>query len=193
MLLSPTTCGVLTEAELAGEAARRAVSPRWLRALDRMHALGTGDGHITIGTTAANRGVVSIQGGSYQGAQYVGKMLAAEVWASGDPAINVSANTAGVSLTGSLQHPVFEIAFAGARALDIETFPPETTAALNGLLTLHDRLDLASAERGLDELFTTRVHGGIYLAPYPIDPALRVATGIGLMKDPRRIGGLIRR
>jgi len=193
MLLSPTTCGVLTEAELAGEAARRAEAPRWLRTLDRMHALGKGDGHATIGTTAANRGIVSIQGGSYQGAQYVGKMLTGEVWASADPAINVSVNTAGVSLTGSLQHPVFEIAFAGARALGVETFLPATTAALNGLLTLRDRLDPAAAERSLDELFTTRVHGGIYVAPYPIDPALRVAAGIGVMKDPRRIGALIRR
>jgi hypothetical protein len=193
MLLSPTTCGVLTEAELAGEAARRADAPRWLRTLDRMHALGTGDGHTTIGTASANRGVVSIQGGSYQGAQYVGKMLAAEVWASAEPAINVSVNTAGVSLTESLHHPVFEMAFAGAKALDIETFPPPTTAALNGLLTLHDRLDPAAAGRSLDELFTTRVHGGIYLAPYPIDPALRVAAGIGLLKDPRRLRSMLRR
>jgi hypothetical protein len=135
--------------------------------------------------------VVSIQGGSYQGAQYIGKMLAAEVWATGDPPINVSVNTAGVSLTGSLQHPVFDIAFAGAKAMDVETFAPATTAALNGLLTLHDRLD--PAERTLDELFTTRVHGGIYVAPYPIDPALRVAAGIGVLKDPRRLGALIRR
>ncbi|MFW2333940.1 hypothetical protein [Ilumatobacter sp.] len=193
MLLSPTTCGVLTDAELAGEATRRAGATRWLRTLDRTHALGKGDGHTVIGTTAANRGIVSIQGGSYQGAQYVGKMLAAEVWASGDPAINVSANTAGVSLTESLHHPVFETAFAGAHALGIETFPPATTAALNGLLTLHDRLDPAAAERPLDELFATRVHGGIYVAPYPIDPALRVATAIGLLKDPRRIATLIRR
>jgi hypothetical protein len=193
MLLSPTTCGVLTEAELAGAAARRANAPRWLRALDRMHVLGTGDGHTAIGGTAANRGIVSIQGGSYQGAQYIGKMLAAEVWASADPAINLSVNTAGVSLTESLHHPVFEIAFAGAQALDVETFPPATTAALNGLLTLHDRLDPAAAERSIDELFTTRVHGGIYLAPYPIDPALRVAAGIGVLKDPRRLVALVRR
>ncbi|MDJ0771198.1 MAG: hypothetical protein QNJ12_20590 [Ilumatobacter sp.] len=193
MLLSPTTCGVLTDAELAAEAGRRARAPRWLRVLDRVHALGRGDGHTTIGTTSTNRGIVSIQGGSYQGAQYVGKLLAAEVWASADPAINVSVNTAGVSLTESLQHPVFEIAFAGAQALDVETFPPATTAALNGLLTLHDRLDPAAAERSLDELFTTRVHGGIYVAPYPIDPALRVAAGIGVLKDPRRIAALIRR
>ncbi len=193
MLLSPTTCGVLTEAELAGEATRRAEAPGWLRALARLRALGSGDGHTTVGDTATNRGVVSIQGGSYQGAQYVGKMLAAEVWAAADPPVSVSANTAGVSLTESLHHPVFEVAFAGARALGVETFAPATTAALNGLLTLRDRLELASANRPLDELFTTRVHGGIYVTPYPIDPALRVAAAIGMMKDPRRVTALVRR
>jgi hypothetical protein len=193
MLLSPTTCGVLTDAELAAEATRRADAPIWLRALDRMHALGRGGGHTTVGSTSANRGIVSVQGGSYQAAQYVGKMLAAEVWATGDPAITVSANTAGVSLTESLGHPVFETAFAGANALGIETYSPATTAALNGLLTLHDRLDPAADGRSLDQLFTTRVHGGIYVAPYPIDPALRVAAGIGLIKDPRRLIPMVRR
>ncbi len=193
MLVSPTTCGILTEADVAAEAARRASAPRWLRALARMHALGTGVGHATIGDTAANRGIVSIQGGSYQGAQYVGKMLAAEVWAAADHTIGVSANTAGVSLTSSLQHPVFDIAFAGAEALGVETYAPPTTAALNGLLTLRDRLDPASTDRPLEELFTTRVHGGIYVTPYPIDPALKVAAAVGLLKDPRRVRTLVRR
>ena len=193
MLLSPTTCGVLTDAELAAEAARHDHAPRWLRTLERAHALGTGGGHARVGDTAANRGVVSIQGGSYQGAQYVGKMLAAEVWAAADPPVNVSANTAGVSLTSSLQHPVFEIAFAGAQAMQVETFAPATTAALNGLLTLHDRLDPAAANRELNEVFATRVHGGIYVTPYTIDPALRVAAAIGVLKDPRRIVPLILR
>ncbi len=193
MLLSPTTCGVLTAAELAAEASRRADAPGWLRALARMRALGSGGGHTTVGDTAANRGVVSIQGGSYQGAQYIGKMLTAEVWAAADPPVSVSANTAGVSLTTSLQHPVFEIAFAGAKALDVETFAPATTAALNGLLTLRDRLDPAAVNRPIEELFTTRVHGGIYVTPYPIDPALRVAAAIGVLKDPRRVASLIRR
>lgn len=193
MLLSPTTCGVLDEAELAAESARRDDAARWLRALARMRALGSGVGHTTVGDVAANRGVVSIQGGSYQAAQYVGKMLAAEVWAAADPPISVSANTAGVSLTGSLQHPVFEIAFAGAKALGVETYPPATTAALNGLLTLHDRLAPTARDRPLHELFATRVHGGIYVTPYPIDPALRVATAIGLLKDPRRVAALVRR
>ena len=193
MLLSPTTCGVLTADDLATEAARRAERPWWQSALDRGRALGRGGGHATRGSTATNRGIVSIQGGSYQAAQYIGKMLAAEVWASGDPSIAVSANTAGVSLTESLQHPVFDIAFAGASALGVETFAPETTASLNGLLTLYDRLDPHSGDRSIDEILATRVHGGIYVSPYPIDPALRVAAGIGVLKDPRRLAALVRR
>lgn len=88
---------------------------------------------------------------------------------------------------------MFEIAFAGTKALNVETFAPPTTAALNGLLTLRDRLDPAIGSRPLDELFTTRVHGGIYVTPYPIDPALRVAAAIGVMKDPRRVVTLLRR
>lgn len=193
MLVSPTTCGILTADELAAEGARRADAPRWQRALAGMRALGSGAGHAMIGETASNRGVVTIQGGSYQAAQYVGKMLAAEVWALSDPPIRVSANTAGVSLTSSLEHPVFQIAFAGAKALGVETFAPATTAALNGLLTLHDRLYPPSDDAVLNELFTTRVHGGIYETPYPIDPALRVAAAIGVLRDPRRIAGLVRR
>ena len=54
-------------------------------------------------------------------------------------------------------------------------------------------LDPAAAERTVDELFTTRVHGGVYVAPYAIDPALRVAAAIGVLKDPRRLGALLRR
>jgi len=193
MLLSPTTCGVLSFDDLARESERRASRPRWQSTLDSLRVFGRGGGHVTYGSTSTNRGIVSIQGGSYQAAQYIGKILAAEVWSTGEPPIAVSANTAGVSLTESLQHPVFDIAFAGARSLDVETFEPATTAALNGLLTLHDRSNPARADRPLAELFDTRVHGGVYVAPYPIDPALRVAAAIGILKDPRRVGALIRR
>jgi hypothetical protein len=193
MLVSPTTCGVLTPDDLAVEAERLARRPRWQRGASAARALGRTGGHATCGSTAANRGVVSIQGGSYQAAQYVGKLLTAEVWATADDPIAVSANTAGISLTESLHHPVFDIAFAGASAFGVETYDPPTTAALNGLLTLHDRLDPSTADRDLDALFATRVHGGIYVTPYPIDPALRVAAAIGVLKDPRRIGALVRR
>ena len=109
-------------------------------------------------------------------------------WAGGPRRLPVSANTAGISLTESLHHPVFDTAFSGAAALGVETFDPRTTNRLNGLLTLRDRLAPADGE-----LFATRVHGGIYELPYPIEPALRVATAIGVTKDPRRVPSLLRR
>jgi hypothetical protein len=196
MLLSPTTCGVLTPSEVDGEARRRRDRPRWQAALDRLGGFGEGPGHARQGETCTNRGIVSIQGGSYQAAQYLGKLIAAEVWATGADAIHVSANTAGVSMTESISHPVFDTAFAGANALGMETFDPRTSARLNGLLTLRDRLDpdaVTVDPAAPNELFTTRVHGGIYELPYPIEPALRVATGIGVAKDPRRIVSLLRR
>ena len=187
MLLSPTTCGVLTADDLAGEKRRREERPRWLAVLDRLGLLGRGDGHARHGATCANRGIVPIQGGSYQAAQYLGKMMAAEAWATGERPFPVSANTAGISLTDSLHHPVFDTAFSGAAALGVETFEPRTTRWLNGLLTLRDRLDPTD-----DGLFDTRVHGGTYQIPYPIEPALRVATALGVTKDPRRLPALIR-
>jgi hypothetical protein len=197
MLVSPTTCGVLTAADLEGEARRLRERPRWQSALARMRAFGSGGGHATHGEAHTNRAIVSIQGSSYQAAQYLGKLIAAEAWVSGESPIEVSANTAGISPTESLHHPVFDTAFSGAAALGVETFDPETTAHLNGLLTLHDRLtaDQRTAGRAeaLDQLSATRVHGGIYEVPYPIDPALRVAAGLGVAKDPRRIVGLLKR
>lgn len=197
MLVSPTTCGVLTSDDLAGEQRRRDTRPRWQRTLDRLGAFGRGEAHARHGSTCAKRAIVSIQGGSYQAAQYLGKLMAAEAWAgkgsdSGSPSFEVSANTAGISLTDSLHHPVFDTAFRGAAALGVETFDPATTAHLNGLLTLHDRL-VGGTDGDPDTLFATRVHGGIYEAPYAIEPALRVATAIGVGKDPRRLPSLFKR
>ena len=194
LLVSPTTCGVLTAGDLAGEARRRRERPRWQAVLDGSGLFGRGAGHARHGETCTNRGIVSIQGGSYQAAQYLGKLMAAEAWATGDPPRRVSANTAGITLTESLRHPVFDTAFSGADALAIETFDPATTASLNGMLTLRDRLAL-DEPGGADPhaLFACRVHGGIYELPYAIEPALRVATALGVAKNPLQIAALLRR
>jgi len=202
-LVSATTCGVLTAAEVEGEARRRRHRPRWQATLDRMGLLGNGRGHVGNGDTFANRGIVPIQGTSYQAAQYLGKLIAAEAWAAEPEPPAVSANTAGISRTVSLRHPVFDTAFAGAEAFGIETFDPPTTAALNGLLTLRDWLDPGAPGRPehpydtpgdrARALTATRVHGGVYEFPYPLEPALRVATAFGVAKDPSRIGALVRR
>ena len=197
LLLSPTTCGAVSDSDFAGEQARLLTRPAWQTALARVGVLGKGAGHAQVGHSRTNRGIVPIQGTSYQAAQYLGKLIVSESWATSDEPIDVSANTAGISLTESLHHPVFDIAFAGAAAFGIETFAPATTATLNGLLTLRDSTIETDTDQPLDarleDLTATRVHGGIYQLPYATEPALRVATAIGLGKDPRRIGSLLRR
>ncbi|MEM9035368.1 MAG: hypothetical protein AAGD18_12315 [Actinomycetota bacterium] len=192
MLVSPTTCGALSPPELAGEERRRRDRPRWQAVMERLRLLGHGPGHAVSGAARTNRAVVSIQGTSYQAAQYLGKIIAAEAWATGPDALTVSANTAGISRTESLQHPVFDLAFSGASAFGVETFEPSTTAHLNGLLVLHDRLDPPTS-LDVDTLFATRVHGGISEVPYPIEPALRIAAAIGLARNPGRLPTLLRR
>lgn len=197
LLLSPTTCGAVSDSDLAGEVARLLTRPAWQATLDRLGALGRGPGHAQVGLSRANRGIVPIQGTSYQAAQYLGKLIVSESWACAEVGFDVSANTAGISLTESLHHPVFDTAFAGAAAFGIETFEPVTTATLNGLLTVKDCIDAPTSARTDDDrladLTATRVHGGIYQLPYPIEAALRAATAIGVGKDPRRLGGLLRR
>lgn len=208
VLVSPTSPGVLTPRDIAAEERRRATRPGWQASLDRLGLLGRGSGHVTRGDVHVNRGVVSMQGAGYQAAQYLGKLMTAETWAArgrskgADPqGLRVSANTAGISRTTSMRHPVFDTAFGGAAAFGIETYAPETTRSLNGLLTIRDVIDpdAPSTWSSFDDagriaaLTTTRVHGGIYAFPYPLDPALRVATAIGLMRDPRRITAVVRR
>ena len=142
--------------------------------------------------------VVALQGASYQAAQYLEKLLAAERWAaSPDRRFSVSANVAGISRTRSLSHPLFEAAYAGAGAFGVETFAPETTRALNGLLMLHDLLNpRAPGAPGHTDpvaLFSQRFHGGFHVVPSAIDPALRVAALIGLARQPSLLARLVRR
>lgn len=202
MLISPTTCGVLSDSDVRGEASRVRDQPTWQGFLKRIGALGGGSGHERVGHTCANRGIVPIQGTSYAAAQYLGKLIAAEAWATTEPARHVSANTAGVSRTVSVSHPVFDTAFAGARAFGVETYDPTTTATLNGLLAIRDWLDpvspaLPSSHQTTTDrvraLTSTRIHGGIYQLPYPLDKALRVASAIGVAKNPRRVGPMLSR
>jgi hypothetical protein len=115
----------------------------------------------------------------------------------------VSANVAGISRTRSLSHPLFEAAYAGATAFGVETFSPDTTRALNGLLTLHDLLnpaapgapgrDANAPGRAAAALFSERFHGGFHVVPWAIDPALRMAAVIGLVRRPSLLARLLRR
>jgi len=193
VLVSPTTPTQLSPQDLQAMRARREARPLWEAMCDRVGLLGRGGGSAVVGGAAATRTVVSIQGASYQAAQYLGKTLMAECWArhgppdSPDPRpLRVSANTAAITRTRSLAHPVFTAAFAGAAALGVETFAPRQSRRINGLLAVRDWLHPALPTPG-----SVRVHGGIHTLPYPLESALRVAATVGFARSPRLLRGLI--
>ena len=184
MLVSPTTPTELQADDLAAMQSRRDQRPIWEAMLEALGLLGWGGGSVKKDQAAVVRTVVSIQGASYQVAQYFGKVLMAESWAS--QGLRISANTAAITKTRSLDHPVFAAAFGGAAALGVETFTPEQSQCLNGLLAIHDWLheDLPVPGR-------LRVHGGIHTLPYPLEAALRPAAAIGFARSPALIAGLV--
>ena len=102
--------------------------------------------------------------------------------------MRVSANTAAITKTRSLDHPVFAAAFGGAAAFGVETLVPRQSRLINGLLTVRDWLCPALPEPG-----AVRVHGGIHTLPYPLGSALRVAAAIGFARSPRLLRGLVSR
>ena len=194
MLVSPTTPTALNRQDLAATQARLASRPKWEAVLARLGLLGTGGGSVVIGDAATTRTVVNIQGASYQAAQYLGKILMAQCWSTfgqlsaADPQpLRVSANTAAITRTRSLDHPVFAAAFGGAAALGVETLTPRQSRCLNGLLAVHDWLNPDAPCVG-----QVRVHGGLHTLPYPLGRALRVAAAIGFARSPRLLKGLIR-
>lgn len=193
MLVSPTTPTALLPQDLAVMQQRIEARPSWEAACARLGLLGRGSGSVTVNGAAASRTVVGIQGASYQAAQYLGKVLMAECWsqhgqvtATNDLPLRVSANTAAITRTRSLNHPVFAAAFGGAAAMGVETLAPRQSRRINGLLSVRDWLHPEIPTPGL-----VRVHGGIHTLPYPLAPALRVAAAIGFARSPRLLRGLI--
>jgi hypothetical protein len=186
LLVSPTSPVALDAADLKAAGERRASRPAWQAMLETAGLLGSG-AHARSGSATVMQAVVGMQGCSYQAAQYLDKILTAESWAAAGR--RVSANVAGVTRTRSMQHPVFEAAFEGASAFGVETFWPETTRALSGLLMLHDLLCGDSAPAPLSQ----RVHGGLHVLPYAVEPALRVAAALGFARRPWQLARLLRR
>jgi len=184
MLVSPTTPAELQADDRTAMQSRLNKRPIWEAMLDMVGLLGRGGGCVQYERAAVVRTVVSIQGASYQVAQYIGKVLVAESWAS--QGLRVSANTAAITKTRSLDHPVFDAAFGGAAAMGVETFTPEQSQCLNGLLAIYDWLheDLPIPGR-------LRVHGGIHTLPYPLEAALRPAAAIGFARSPTLLIGLL--
>jgi len=163
--------------------------------IDAAGLLGRDGGSVVNGDEACTRTVVGIQGASYQAAQYLGKVIMAEHWSrDGTDAgsvrqpIRVSANTAAITRTRSLDHPVFTAAFGGAAAFGVQTFTPRQSRRINGLLALADWLRPEAQEPG-----RVGVHGGIHTLPYPLEGALRVAAAIGFARSPRLLRGLVSR
>lgn len=205
--ISPTTPSQVRDGCVELSERRRARPPLWQNALKRSGMLSRGhERHQEVRTA---RAVVSIQGVSYQAAQYVAKLLAAEVYAlegssfEGETRpLTVSANVAGITRTRSLAHPLFEAAFEGAPAFNIEIFRPETTRALSTLLMLHDLLNphaianKRSLESGITpelraaRLGEVQVHGGVYTNPHALEPSIRVAAVLGMTKRPTLARGL---
>ena len=190
LLVSPTTPTAMSFEDRRAMQMRLEARPGWEAMGARLGAMGKGHGVVVSGDAAASRTVVGIQGASYQAAQYIGKVMAAESWAGmaveGCP--RVSANTAAITRTRSLAHPVFAAAFGGAAALGVETLEPRQSRSINGLLTLHDWLHPEPPVPG-----NVRVHGRIHTLPYPLESALRVAATIGFARSPWLLAGLIRR
>lgn len=193
LLVSPTTPAALSARDLAATTARLETRPLWEAVCSRLGLLGRGGGSVAAGDAAATRTVVSIQGASYQAAQYLGKVLAAECWSeggrgsvAGTKSLRVSANTAAITRTRSIAHPVFTAAFGGAAAMGVETLSPRQSRRLNGLLAVRDWLHPQRPMPG-----SVRVHGGLHTLPYPLEAALRVAAAIGFARSPRLLRGLV--
>lgn len=200
LLISPTTPSVLSSETLQSAVERHDNLPAWQRLLAR-GGLVRHPGHHREGDTHVSLSTVSLQGLSYQAAQYISKIAAAESYAVyGTSAhaeealpVTVSANVAGITRTRSLSHPLFDAAFLGADKFGVRVFDPETTRALNGLLMLHDLLNpsapgaasLALAPRDkATAVLSQQIHGGICGLPFVLEGVIRAAAVLGLASRP---------
>lgn len=195
LLISPTTPGAvsLADARTGAERAKR----WWLKPL----ALGgvSGAGHLGDAGRLVSNSIVSLQGAAYQAAQYVGKMMAAEVYASfgtkGSGGITVSAPVAPITKTASLAHPLFDAGFEGAELFDILISEPQATRVMCALLAFHDLLnpDAPSRSNGsplgerLTGIMGEQIHGGVFAQPYAIEREIALAAVAGLAKNPKLV------
>ena len=123
------------------------------------------------------------------------KLMTAETWVQSGTSssgqrepLRVSANTAPITQTRSIAHPVLTLRSAAPPHSAYKPFPPAQSQTLNGLLAVHDWLHPTAPQPG-----KIRVHGGIHTLPYPMDTALRVAAAIGFTQSPQLLGSLLKR
>jgi hypothetical protein len=200
LLVSPTSPGSLEPESVKAAETRRRAAPLWQRLLS-LSGLLSRPGHHEVGAEAIALATVSIQGLSYQAAQYIAKIAAAETYAvhgsdlraEDARPVTVSANVGGVTRTRSLSHPVFEAAFAGAPRFGVRIFDAQTTRALSAFMMLHDVLNphAPGAARKLDKprehaarVHTQQVHGGLYGLPYELEGVIRCAAVLGASQNP---------
>jgi hypothetical protein len=203
LLISPTTVAVATPEDAAAAAARRAEAAWWKRTLGRVGVLR--EGGVPCADVRVGNVIVPLQGASYQAAQYVGKILAAETFAvhglalGASRPIAVSANVAPITATRSLLHPVFQAGFLGSAMWNVLISSPELTRGLNGWLMIADltdeepagEADLDPAERAR-AVFREQVHGGVFAQPWAMYGEIRVAAIYGLMLRPSLLVALAR-
>jgi hypothetical protein len=201
LFVSPTMPASVQPEDAEAAEQKLARRPAWQSAGKALGLLPT-PGRLTSADACVSRSIVSIQGVSYQAAQYVGKIAAAETFAvyGLDPTsetrrpVTVSANVAGITNTRSLAHPLFQAAFVGAPKFDVCIYEPATTRALSTLLVLSDLLNPeapgaaavqpASPRSKATALLSQQVHGGIYSLPYALEPAIRMSAVIGMGMRP---------
>ncbi|MCC6623069.1 MAG: hypothetical protein IT385_17560 [Deltaproteobacteria bacterium] len=209
MFVSPTIPAEVQSEDHARASARAAAPAVWQRALERVRAI-RGPGHHQSGGSPIAHAVVALQGPTYQAAQYLAKVLSAEVYATSglglggaSSPVRVSANIAGITATRSLVHPLFQAGFLGAPSFGIRIFEPTTTRSLASLLVLHDLLNpaapsapgasFATPDERVRALASRQLHGGVYNLPWILDDTIRAAAVIGLTKKPRLVLALARR
>lgn len=205
-LVSPTTPGEVQIEDRAAAIERHGRAEVWKKAFERTRILKP-DPHYVVGDTAVSRTVVQLQGPTYQAAQYLAKMMAAESLlaegVAGEP-VAISANVAGITATRSLLHPLFQAGFLIAPRFGIEIYQPATTRVLSNLLMLHDVLNEAApgaatsagdadlAERAR-RLAAQSIHGGCRSLSWVLEPTIRMAAVLGLGKQPSLLKGLLPR
>lgn len=178
MFVSPTSPAAVQPEDAAVVSARGKAPAAWQRAL-AFSGIVKGPGFYGEGTHAVARAVISLQGAGYQAAQYLSKILRAEVWA--EDGLHVSANVAGISRTKSLEHPLFLAAFEGAPSFGVRIFDADTTRALATLLMLSD---LLRPKTTADHVHSAQIHGGVYDLPWQFEASVKAAAVLGAMRKP---------
>ncbi len=110
--------------------------------------------------------IVSPQGVSYAAANLFGKIYAAERFSG--QGIPVSANTAPISDTDSMQTPLIRRAFAHVCNNGIKVFQPDVARDLMFMLMVHDHRETEAGRQPQRK----DIHGGIFTAPVSLESAL---------------------